>query len=90
MNNEEAIIEVARLVKSAGGRALLVGGCVRDELNGIVPKDFDIEVFGIRENRLQALLESSFIISTSTSHCREEKPSWGWGIVPSRWNMNPT
>lgn len=62
MNNEEAIIEVARLVKSAGGRALLVGGCVRDELNGIVPKDFDIEVFGIRENRLQALLESSFAL----------------------------
>ena len=30
----EAAREVARIVKAAGGRALLVGGCVRDQLLG--------------------------------------------------------
>ena len=49
--------EIARAVRDAGGRALLVGGCVRDELLGRQPKDLDIEVFGLQADRLRALLE---------------------------------
>ena len=51
---------VAELVKRAGGRALLVGGCVRDELLGREPKDFDIECFGISAPDLQAALGAKF------------------------------
>ena len=51
---------VAELVKRAGGRALLVGGCVRDELLGREPKDFDIECFGISAPDLQAALKEKF------------------------------
>ena len=51
---------VAELVKRAGGRALLVGGCVRDELLGLKPKDFDIECFGISGQELQHALEAEF------------------------------
>ena len=51
---------VAELVKRAGGRALLVGGCVRDELLGRGPKDFDIECFGISAPDLQAALGAKF------------------------------
>ena len=51
---------VAELVKRAGGRALLVGGCVRDELLGRSPKDFDIECFGISAADLQAALAGKF------------------------------
>ena len=51
---------VAELVKRAGGRALLVGGCVRDELLGREPKDFDIECFGISASDLQCVLETRF------------------------------
>ena len=51
---------VAELVKRAGGRALLVGGCVRDELLGLKPKDFDIECFGISGQNLQRALETEF------------------------------
>ena len=51
---------VAELVQRAGGRALLVGGCVRDELLGGTPKDFDIECFGISAPDLQAALGERF------------------------------
>ena len=51
---------VAELVKRAGGRALLVGGCVRDGLLGRSPKDFDIECFGISAANLQAALAEKF------------------------------
>jgi tRNA nucleotidyltransferase (CCA-adding enzyme) len=48
--------EIARGVRDAGGRALIVGGWVRDRLRGQSSKDIDLEVFGIAEDRLPALL----------------------------------
>ena len=54
----EKILRLARAVKEAGGRALLVGGCVRDPLLGIEPKDWDVEVYGVEPSRLRQLLES--------------------------------
>ena len=56
----EAVREVARLAKESGGRALLVGGCVRDALLGKPAKDFDIEVYGISPDVLQGILARSF------------------------------
>ena len=56
-------LETARLiaerVRTAGGRALIVGGWVRDRLLGRPDKDVDIEVFGLPAERLQALLDGS-------------------------------
>ncbi len=52
------IITIAETVRAAGGRALLVGGCVRDALLGLPPKDHDIEVFGIAEDAMELLLAS--------------------------------
>jgi len=46
-------------VRAAGGRALLVGGCVRDELMGKEPKDWDLEVYGIEPSMLRQLLDQS-------------------------------
>src|SRR5437588_8756046 len=54
----EKIIKLAEHVRSAGGRALLVGGCVRDALMGAQPKDWDVEVYGVEPARLRELLES--------------------------------
>ena len=34
-------------LRSAGGRPRLVGGCVRDWLLGLAPRDFDVEVYGL-------------------------------------------
>lgn len=62
MTDEEAVFEVARLAKAAGGRALLVGGCVRDRLSGDKTKidDYDLEVYGLSPDRLQSALAESF------------------------------
>ena len=49
-------IEIAQAVREAGGRALVVGGWVRDHLLGVRSKDVDIEVFGLGVERLEALL----------------------------------
>lgn len=43
-------------VKRLGGRALFVGGCVRDALRGELSKDFDIEVYGLSAERTEGLL----------------------------------
>lgn len=56
----EAVLELARRVRSAGGRALLVGGCVRDGLLGREAKDFDVEVYGLAPGKLKAVLSESF------------------------------
>ena len=55
-----AVRRVAELVKGAGGRALLVGGCVRDQLLGRTPKDFDVECYGVSPERLQEVLAREF------------------------------
>ena len=56
----DEVRQVAELVRAAGGRALLVGGCVRDRLLGLSPKDFDVECFGISAPDLQAALGRRF------------------------------
>ena len=50
-------LDIARAVADAGGRALIVGGWVRDRLLGLAAKDLDVEVFGVAPDRLRALLE---------------------------------
>ncbi len=47
---------IAASVRDAGGRALVVGGWVRDQLRGQPSKDVDLEVFGITQDRLPELL----------------------------------
>jgi tRNA nucleotidyltransferase (CCA-adding enzyme) len=50
--------QIAEAVRDAGGRALVVGGWVRDRIMGRESKDVDIEVFGVPADRLRTLLES--------------------------------
>jgi len=53
------IMPLIRAVASEGGRALLVGGSVRDILLGRPAKDLDVEAFGLDAERLKALLVRS-------------------------------
>ncbi len=51
------VIDLATSIRDAGGRGMLVGGCVRDELMGREPMDWDLEVYGVAPERLRSLLE---------------------------------
>src|SRR5947199_10305287 len=42
MTEREFAIAVVRRLQEAGHQALWAGGCVRDELLGLVPKDYDV------------------------------------------------
>src|SRR6185436_8709508 len=53
----EKVLKLAEAVRDAGGRALLAGGCVRDQLMGRKPKDWDLEVYGVAPTRLRELLD---------------------------------
>jgi tRNA nucleotidyltransferase (CCA-adding enzyme) len=56
--------EVARAVRDAGGRALVVGGWVRDRLMNHPSKDVDIEVFGVDAERLREILQTFGPVNT--------------------------
>lgn len=52
----ELALAIARAAHAAGGRALIVGGWVRDRLMGRSSKDVDLEVYGIPAGDLRDLL----------------------------------
>lgn len=54
--NTELHQTICEAIRCAGGRALLVGGCVRDRLLGREPEDIDCEVYGLAPQALCALL----------------------------------
>ena len=64
MSKLQLALDIARAAKNAGGRALVVGGWVRDELLKLDPKDIDLEVYGISAEPLRALLERLDHVST--------------------------
>ena len=55
-----AVLTVAHLMRDAGGRALIVGGAVRDLLCRKEVKDVDIEVFGVPPEKLKNALATKF------------------------------
>lgn len=51
---------IALAVKKNGGRALCVGGCVRDTLFNVEAKDVDLEIFGLEASVIEELLSDSY------------------------------
>ncbi len=70
---KEGALEIVRVLSEAGHRALWAGGCVRDMLLNIVPKDYDIatnassdqvrSLFGNRPEAVIRLVGESFAVS---------------------------
>ena len=59
------VSEIAKLIaENTNGRALLVGGCVRDKLlnRGLI-KDYDMEVFGVEPSTLKSLIEKHYEVN---------------------------
>jgi poly(A) polymerase len=64
MTEREFAIDVARRLQQAGHEALWAGGCVRDELLGLVPKDYDIAT-SARPEEVQRLFRRTVAVGIS-------------------------
>jgi len=56
LSSFDLAMAIARRVREASGRALIVGGWVRDRLMSRTCKDLDLEVYGLPADRLKSLL----------------------------------
>ncbi|MBR0451750.1 MAG: HD domain-containing protein [Oscillospiraceae bacterium] len=63
----EHILKAIDLLNSAGYEAYLVGGCVRDALLGVQPKDYDITTSALPE-QTKAVFNGYHVIETGIKH----------------------
>jgi poly(A) polymerase len=64
MTEREFAISVVRRLHEAGHQALWAGGCVRDELLGLVPKDYDVAT-DARPEEVQRLFRRTIAVGAS-------------------------
>src|SRR5215831_14276429 len=60
----EFALSVVRRLQKAGHQALWAGGCVRDELLGLVPQDYDVAT-DARPEQVQALFPRTIAVGLS-------------------------
>lgn len=56
VKRDPRIKDIVQACKDAGGRAILVGGAVRDYVMGLESKDWDIEIYGLDSSAIESLL----------------------------------
>ncbi|MFO0867098.1 MAG: CCA tRNA nucleotidyltransferase [Gemmataceae bacterium] len=64
MTERDFAIDVVRRLHEAGHQALWAGGCVRDELLGIVPKDYDVAT-DARPEQVRKLFRRTIAVGAS-------------------------
>src|SRR5208282_5528305 len=64
MTEREFAIDVVRRLQEAGHEALWAGGCVRDELLGLQPKDYDVAT-DARPEQVQSLFRRAVAVGAS-------------------------
>ncbi|MDG1701828.1 MAG: HD domain-containing protein [Opitutae bacterium] len=63
-HQKSAVEQVTQLLKKHGAEISLVGGCVRDSLLGLSPKDIDIEVYQLTPEIIESTLSENFKLNT--------------------------
>src|ERR1043165_7216332 len=64
MTEREFAISVVERLQTSGHEALWAGGCVRDELLGLVPKDYDVAT-SARPEEVQQLFRRTLAVGAS-------------------------
>lgn len=78
MTEREFAIDVVKALQRAGHRALWAGGCVRDELLGIAPKDYDVAT-DARPEQVQGFFRKSIAVGASFGVIEVVGPRQEWG-----------
>ena len=63
-DQKSAVKQITQLFKKEGADIYLVGGCLRDSLLGLSPKDIDIEIYKLPPETIEAVLAKHFKIDT--------------------------
>ena len=69
MTEREFATDVVQRLQQAGFQALWAGGCVRDELLGLVPKDYDVAT-DATPTQVQALFRRTSAVGAAFSLSR--------------------
>ena len=56
----DAVADICLRIRDAGGRAVMVGGCVRDAIMGSACKDIDLECYGISAENILSCLSGQY------------------------------
>ena len=64
MTPRDIVLDLLRRLQKAGHEAYLVGGCVRDELRGIAPQDYDMAT-SARPEEVEALFPQTHAVGKS-------------------------
>ncbi len=59
----EKVLEIVETVNENNGKALLVGGSIRDFIMGKISKDFDLEIYGLEPEKIKEILQQTNKIS---------------------------
>lgn len=57
---EKAAADISNMIARAGGRAILVGGCVRDRLLQREVTDFDLEIYHLSLDKIRSIIEKKY------------------------------
>jgi tRNA nucleotidyltransferase (CCA-adding enzyme) len=76
----QVLRDVVAALQKKGGKPFLVGGAVRDMVSGNLPKDLDIEVFG---------LPAEDIISVASQFGKVNKVGASFGVIILKTPRNP-
>ena len=63
-DQKSAVKQITQLFKKEGADIYLVGGCVRDSLLGLSPKDIDIEIYKLPPETIETVLAKHFKIDS--------------------------
>ena len=65
--------EMSQKIQEIGGSLQIVGGAPRDFIMGKSPKDWDVEVFGLTQNKLEEFLSKNTTIAKKQSKIEGQK-----------------
>jgi poly(A) polymerase len=78
MTEREFALSVVRRLQEQGFLALWAGGCVRDEILGIIPKDYDVAT-DARPERVQELFRRTIAVGAAFGVIEVIGPKQEWG-----------
>jgi poly(A) polymerase len=79
MTEREFALDVVSRLQAAGYTALWAGGCVRDELVGLTPKDYDVAT-DARPEAVQSLFRRTIAVGASFGVIEVIGPKQDWGF----------